>query len=133
MLIEAPLSVAFTAMGNPTGRSLEKRASGTRYWYVGLGCGVMVAALYFLSGLRDELRREVRLFEGFASFKLKGSKSSHVGDVLKLRDAVWHPDRHPTAVVPPDRLALTSTDVLCSAFKAAGMDYGVPPVVKVDG
>jgi len=131
LLIEAPLSVAFTATGNPTGRSVEKRDSGTRYWYVGLGCGVLVAALYFLSGLsRVTSRRDVRLFEGFASFKTRGAKSSHTGDV---REAVWHPEQHPKAIVPPDGLPRTSTDTVLSAFKVAGMDYRVPPVVVIDG
>jgi hypothetical protein len=132
LLIEAPLSVAFTAAGNPTGRSFERQPSGTRYWYVGLGCSVCIAALYFLHGIRHQSRREIRLFEGFASFKPKGNRSSHAGDVLKLRDAVWHPERHPAAIVPPERLALTPTDSVYSAFKVAGLDYGVPPVVKVD-
>lgn len=134
LVIEAPLSVAFTATGNPTGRSFEKRTSGSRYWYVGLGCGVLVAALYFLNSLAQEMSsREVRLFEGFASFKVKGAKSSHTADVLKLRDVVWRPKQHPKAILAPDQLARTATDVVLSAFEVAGRNYGVPPVIVIDG
>jgi hypothetical protein len=48
-----------------------------------------------------------------------------------LREVVWHPEAHPTAIVAPDRLALERTHSLSSAFKVAGMDFGVPPVVVV--
>lgn len=37
LVIEAPLSVAFTAAGNPAGRSMEKDETGHRYWYAGRG------------------------------------------------------------------------------------------------
>jgi hypothetical protein len=134
LLIEAPLSVAFTSGGNPTGRTVEKRSGRSRYWYVGLGCGVLVAAMYLLRSLQASGPAcEVRLFEGFVSFKRKGAKSSHINDVLRLREAVWSPAQYPDALVPPERLALRDSDVLISAFKVAGMDYGVPPVVKIDG
>ena len=43
VVIEAPLSIAFGASGNPIGRSIEKRNGQSRYWYVGLGCSVLVA------------------------------------------------------------------------------------------
>jgi len=63
-LLEAPLSVAFGPNGNPTGRSVEKRNGQTRYWYVGLGCSVLVAATYLLRSIHDlPFHREIRLFE----------------------------------------------------------------------
>jgi hypothetical protein len=134
LLIEAPLSVAFTALGNPTGRTVERRGTKTRYWYVGLGCGVLMSAMYLLHGVAaKQLGREVRLFEGFASFKTKETRSSHARDVLRLRDVVWEPRRHPGAIVPPEDLRVESSDLLSSAFKVAGMDFGVPPVVRIDG
>ena len=134
LLIEAPLSVAFTADGNPTGRSVERRGSETRYWYVGLGCGVLVPAMYLLRRVVAKgPRREIRLFEGFASFKPKGVASSHVQDVLRLREVVWHPVEHPGAIVAPHQLSLDPDDQLFCAFKVAGMDFGVAPVVRGDG
>lgn len=132
VLLEAPLSVAFSKDGNPTGRSIEKRAEGTRYWYAGLGCGVLVAATYLLRAVASgEVKREVRLFEGFVSFKPKGSRSSHTDDVCRLRDVVWRPERYPGAITPPDQLALRPSDVVSSAFAVIGLDTGVPPVVTV--
>ena len=130
LLIEAPLSVAFTQQGNPTGRSFERRARATRYWYVGLGCTIMVAATYLVKALSDAgTCREIRLFEGFVSFKEKGIRSSHTGDVVALRDVVWHPECHPDAVTPPERLAAKPTDQIRPAFRVLGLETGVPPVV----
>lgn len=48
LVLEAPLSAAFTAAGNPAGRAMEKSETGHRYWYAGLGCQVTVAAAYLL-------------------------------------------------------------------------------------
>ena len=70
LLIEAPLSVAFDSEGNPTGRKIERRESNTRYWYLGLGCSVLLAATHLLFRISQSgLTRQVRLMEGFASFK----------------------------------------------------------------
>src|SRR5262249_31144130 len=53
LLLEAPLSVSFGASGNPVGRSVEVRDGKSRYWYVGLGCGVLVAATYLLRAVYE--------------------------------------------------------------------------------
>jgi hypothetical protein len=53
LLIEAPLSVAFGANGDPAGRAIELRDGVQRYWYVGLGCSVLVAATYLLRSIYD--------------------------------------------------------------------------------
>lgn len=132
LLLEAPLSVAFTKDGNPTGRSMEKRPEGTRFWYLGLGCAVLVAATYLLKAIASaEVRREIRLFEGFVSFKPKAARSSHTDDVIHLRDVVWHPENYPRAITPPEELALAPTDVVSSAFAVLGLDMGIPPVIAV--
>ena len=50
LVIEAPLSVAYSMDGNPTGRRIETRRRidtcrrETRYWYVGPGAAVLTAA-----------------------------------------------------------------------------------------
>ena len=130
LLIEAPLSVAFNEHGNPTGRTIERRGSQTRYWYVGLGCSVLVAATYLLREIDKNVGdREVRLFEGFAPFKEKSVRSSHSRDVLDLRRVVWEGDSELGAVVSPDQLAVSPAHHLRSAFVVAGMDCGIPPVV----
>jgi len=132
LVLEAPLSVAFNAAGNPTGRAPEKRGKDTRYWYVGLGSTVMVAATYLVRALLNTPSScEVRLFEGFASFKPKGIKSSHAGDVLALRNAIWTPDAGGARILAPEELKLHPTDTIQSAFIVAGIDLGVPPVIVV--
>ena len=134
LLIEAPLSVAFNENGNPTGRLVERREKQTRYWYVGLGCSVLVAATYLLRALHDvRPQREIRLFEGLASFKPKGVRSSHSNDVLNLREIVWEGKSKSGRIVPPEQLAASPKDRLRSAFLVAGMDFGVPPVVALGG
>ncbi len=134
LVIEAPLSVAFSASGNPVGRSIERRNGKTRYWYVGLGCSVLTSACYLIRAITDAQRlREVRLFEGFVSFKPKGEVSNHCEDVLQLQRVVWR-KRGAGCVVPPERLATDSQQhSVVSAFAVAGMDYGVPPVIVVGG
>jgi hypothetical protein len=134
LLIEAPLSVAFNEHGNPTGRVIEKRECKTRYWYVGLGCSVLVAATYLLRTLHDaNPRREVRLFEGLASFKPKGVRSSHSNDVVSLRKVVCDFGSTSGFVVPAEKLAASPKHKLLSAFLVAGMDFGVPAVVALGG
>lgn len=130
LLIEAPLSVAFNKNGNPTGRSIERRESQSRYWYVGLGCSVLVAATYLLRAIHDAGgQRGIRLFEGLASFKPKGVRSSHSDDVLNLRQVIWKGDSKLGSIVPSENLAASPEDRLQSAFLVAGMDFGIPPVV----
>lgn len=134
LLLEAPLSVAFNKKGNPTGRCVEEHPAFTsrRYWYTGLGCITMVAATHLLRHVFSlELDSDVRLFEGFASFKPKGQKSSHAKDVLGLRDIAWSSSTK-GRIVAPDSLHRQPQDRLESAFKVSGMDFGVPPVILLD-
>jgi len=132
LLIEAPLSVSFNVHGNPTGRSIEKREWQTRYWYVGLGCSVIIAATYLLRAINDaHPNREIRLFEGLASFKPKGVRSSHSNDVLNLRKVIWDGNSKSGRIVPHEELGVSPEDRLLSAFRVAGMDFGVPAVVAL--
>jgi hypothetical protein len=125
--------VAFNAHGNPVGRSIEKRNNQSRYWYVGLGCSVLVSTTYLLRALLEAPRsREVRLFEGLASFKPQGQKSLHSNDVLKLRKLVWDQRPELGQIVAAEALAISRQDLVVSAFSVAGMDFGVPPVVVLD-
>ena len=132
LVIEAPLSAAFTRAGNPTGRTIERRGAQTRYWYVGLGCSVLVAATYLLRSIEEEKSpREIRLFEGLVSFKPKGTKSSHTEDVLGLRSVAWGTAPDAGRLIAPDQLRTSQEHRIVSAFRVAGMDYGVPPVIIV--
>lgn len=130
LLIEAPLSIAFNDHGNPVGRAIEKRGSRTRYWYVGPGSSVLVATTYLLRALHDaKPRREVCLFEGFASFKPKGERSSHALDVVKLRSVIWGQNSANGRILSAEDLADPSRYALRSAFIVAGMDFGIPAAV----
>lgn len=134
LLIEAPLSVAFDKKGNPTGRAVERQGSRTRYWYVGLGCTVMVAALYLVKAIIETpCNAEVRLFEGFVSFKAVGGKSSHSTDVKLLREVIDDPEAYSDAIIGPEALRMIESDTLKSAFLLFGVDAGVPPIIMRNG
>lgn len=107
LVIEAPLSYAFDEAGNPVGRNFEKpieaqsnkESRAHRYWYLGAGACVTLAAARLLLILMLNASKsdcEVRLFEGFVSFKSKKrfhSKktrraSSHIRDAKSLWIAI---------------------------------------------
>ena len=130
LLIEAPLSIAFNANGNPTGRKIEKRGTQHRYWYEPAGAAVLLATMHLLRRLHDvRYSREVRLFEGFASFKPKEARSSHADDVLILRSVAWG---EKGTIVDEHGLKMRDDDILLSAFAVSGMNYGIPAVVVVE-
>ena len=132
LLIEAPLSVAFKADGNPTGRRIEKKNRDTRYWYVGAGAAVLLATTHLLRRLYDmPPSREIRLFEGFVSFKPRGARSSHADDVSNLRSVAWGKSEKGT-IIDEEGLKMRDDDILLSAFAVSGMDFGVPAVVVVE-
>ena len=83
LVIDAPLSVAFKENGNPVGRRGEKRGSNShRYWNENAGPLTLVATGFLMRALFEcERHREVRLFEGFASFKSSTGGNSHEKDV----------------------------------------------------
>lgn len=130
LVLEAPLSAAFTAAGNPTGRSIEKSESGHRYWYAGLGCQVTLAAAYLLRAMLEAgLARDVRLFEAFVTFKTKETRTSHTADVLAMRDVAWGRPEARGQVLVPTELAGPHASEVRSAFAVFGFDCQVPPVI----
>ena len=138
LLLEAPLSVAFKRNGNPTRRLCDTRDSKHRDWYVNAGATTLIAADHLLRNLNAcQIQREVRLFEGFVSFKdpkneAKTSaepKQEHKRDVLKLKDAVWDPNK--ACIFAPEKLAHHKEDSIQSAFAFLCKDL-VPPVIRVD-
>ena len=130
LVIEAPLSVAFSKAGNPAGRFIEKKGPKTRYWYVGVGCSVLVAAQYLINRIYPFCEeKDVRLFEGFVSFKPNNVASNHRDDVDRLRTIILNPERYKANIVHSSNLALNSTDSIESAFNILGYDFGVPPII----
>jgi len=134
LVIEAPLSVCFNKSGNPTGRLIERESlegkTKTRYWHAGLGCSVMVAAMYLIRDIADAAPvSSVRLFEGFVSYKDRNLRTDHRADVHLLREVVKDPKRFSDCIIGPDKLCGSSGKIV-SAFKVCGIDCGVPPVIK---
>jgi len=83
LIIEAPLSVAMKG-GNPVGRCFEKKGGKTRYWYVGAGAAVALAAVRFINELKNcGSKARIHLFEGFLSFK-NGNSTNEDGDDNKV-------------------------------------------------
>jgi len=137
LVIEAPLSVAFDKSGNPKARSIEKQGGENRPWYVGPGCAVLVAAMYLMRKLHDSHpSTDVKLFEGFVSYKNKVAKSNHLRDVELLRKAIKARRTLKHHVIKPEDLKTDSDDDIRSAFEVMNMkdiDLGIPPVIKVNG
>jgi hypothetical protein len=130
LVIEAPLSAAFTKLGNPAGRAIEKSDASHRYWYAGLGCQVTIAAAYVLRAvLETPIAREIRLFEAFVTFKSAGIRSSHAADVRAMRSVVWGDADAVGRIIAPDQLRGPNAESIESAFKVFGFDLGVPPVI----
>jgi hypothetical protein len=127
LVIEAPLSIAFDAVGNPTGRQCEIRQGvGARYWYTGAAAIISIATLHLIREMNSRIDdAEVRLFEGFATFKSKGP-SNHKADVEALRRVVraeqgW--------VINSDEIAKKDTDRIESLFCILGLDTGIPHIL----
>jgi hypothetical protein len=121
LIIEAPLSFSFDSKGNPCGRSFEKQGTNTRYWFAGLGCAVMSAALFLLRQLyQDQAAGEILLFEGFVSFK--GSLTSHEADARILFEK-----RH--TVLGSDRIRSAQTSSLAGIISLFGGTSKPPGVI----
>jgi len=129
LVIEAPLSVAFSSEGNPTGRKIEKPEDETRYWYVGPGCSTMVAALYLVRDIAaTRAATQIRLFEAFVTFKPRSS--DHCADVEAIQGVVRNPTRHTGCIILPKDLKANPTDKIMSAGCLCGIDFGVPMVIR---
>ena len=148
LLLEAPLSVAFKEDGNPTRRLCDQiNKKKYRDFYVNAGATTLIAADHLLRALHCSQRPgDVRLFKGFVSFKPKGTKSSHIKDVLKLKTIVCNPATacisHPhklgqacgciqsaACIFGPEQLTKQPGDRVQSAF--AFLNKGlIPPVIR---
>jgi hypothetical protein len=94
----------------------------------------MVAALYLVATiLRARPKVDVRLFEGFVSFRQVARRRNHCEDVVLLQEVVKNPDRHSESIIAGNALKIDPTDTLNSAFLVAGIDLGVPPVIIGSG
>ena len=129
LVIEAPLSVTFNKGGNPTGRACDYKDGKHRLWYIQPAPQMILAAGYLLRTLvACGIQREIRLYEGFVSFKATDSKTNHIEDVLALKDVVWNQKKK--LIFAPEQLKRSRFDTLESAFTFRGMDFGIPPVIR---
>jgi hypothetical protein len=93
----------------------------------------MTAALYLVRHIRDaNLRQEVRLFEGFVTYKSKKQSSDHAADVCMLREVVLDPDRFSHCIFNEYKLKMNPSAIMVNAFEVAGISTGVPLVIKRD-
>lgn len=139
LLLEAPLSVAFNKRGNPTRRRCDTSKDGKhRVWYVNAGATTLIAANHLLQKLNGcQIQRDVRLFEGFVSFKgpkVEAARSKkrvnpHERDGLLLKNAVWNPNT--ACIFTPGELQQNEGDAVKSAFAFLCKNL-VPPVIRVD-
>ena len=161
LLLEAPLSVAFAGKYNPTRRRCDERRREKnleyRDWYYNAGAATLIAAGHLLRALDScQRQRNVKLFEGFVSFKRSKPENKaeaekrHKKDVQALKNVVWDPttacfvtlekikqsngtpdwDSAVACIFDPQALNRKGERVV-SAFAFAGMDFGVPPVVRI--
>jgi len=94
----------------------------------------MVAAMYLVKAIAElDSGIEVRLFEGFVSFKEKGAKSNHSRDVRLLREVIENPQQYSESIIEPDALKMDTSDILKSAFLIAGIDAGIPVIIMRNG
>ena len=138
LLIEAPLSLAFQQNNNPSRRSCDEHGDQHRDCYVNAGATTLIAAGYLLGKLvHCHGQREIRLFEGFVSFKRSEAgrlsdverKATHIEDVLKLKNAVWSKEN--AEFFAPSELAKNSGDRIESAFPFWDPSL-IPPVIRVN-
>ena len=70
LILEAPLSCAFDASGNPSPRGEFETKPKSRWWSVGPGAATLVSALFFLRRLQEMLSDSpvtIRLAEAFVT------------------------------------------------------------------
>jgi hypothetical protein len=92
---------------------------------------MIIAAMYVIRAIVDSAaKEEVRLFEGFVSYKTKGTLSDHCGDVVLLREAIQQPERFTSCIHSIESLRGESNNRIESAFKVCGLDCGAPVVIK---
>lgn len=139
LVIEAPLSIAFQENGNPTMRTCDRvpGKSQPRPYFTNAGATTFIAAQMLFRELRHcEVRRTVRLFEGFLSFKSSNDESrpkgeaSHIEDVLKIKEAIW--TGRDCKIFAPEMLPQSSDHRMESAAFPFVDRNLIPPVIRIN-
>lgn len=81
LIIEAPLSAAFDRKGNPQPRGSFESTPKPRWWSLGPGAAMSLAAMHFLKRLASQIaaNRKCYLVEGY----VVGANSGHDADVAE--------------------------------------------------
>ena len=81
LILEAPLSSAFDRLGNPQPRGDFERHPKPRWWSLGPGASMSLAAMYFLKRFVEAVPAHTKchLIEGF----VVGADSGHDADVAE--------------------------------------------------
>lgn len=85
LILEAPLSAAFDAAGNPCPRHEIERSGKPRWWSLRAGATMSLAALHFCRGLQNQLPDNFRLHlvEGFVTGDASGEHSAVAARLVK--------------------------------------------------
>jgi hypothetical protein len=104
MILEAPLSAAFNSDGNPQSRGDFEAAPKPRWWSIGPGAAISLAAMYFLRELCQRVPNDIRcnLVEGFVTGVESGNHAdvaeSLLNNLWNLDAAKWHQPNGSTLV-----------------------------------
>jgi len=109
LVIEAPLCAAFDERGNPAPRGDFERSPRARWWSLGAGAAMALAAQHFLSTVHDAVPDgTVNLVEGFVVGADSGDHGQVAADLMLafvgLSDSAWY--------VPPAKSKLVLDWVL---------------------
>lgn len=128
LIIEAPLSAAFDIKGNPQPRGAFESKPRPRWWSLGPGAAMSLAAMHFLKRLADQIPAGTKCFlvEGY----VVGANSGHDAVVAEAliqsacaeRKSAWHePNGHKLVSVidwvQPNITAALSPIVLIPEFE----------------
>ena len=128
LVIEAPLSAAFDSKGNPQSRGTFESSPKPRWWSLGPGAAMSLAAMHFLKRLASPFSasRKCYLVEGY----VVGADSGHDAGVAEAliqsacleRKCIWQEPKGHQLVsvidwVQPDTSAAPSPIILIPKFE----------------
>jgi hypothetical protein len=104
LILEAPLSAAFNSKGNPQSRGDFEGKPKPRWWSLGAGAVMSLAALYFLKELCQLVDKDTccNLIEGFVtgedSVDHAEVAKSLLNNFLNSKPTCWHQPKAPSII-----------------------------------
>jgi hypothetical protein len=95
LLVEAPLCASFDGRGNPAPRGSFECSRRPRWWSIGAGASMALAAQHFLGAIHDAVSSSmVHLAEGFVVGADSGQHSQVATDLMLaftgIKGGAWH-------------------------------------------